>query len=1548
MKTASTSATQARKSLKPRRRLTSRQRGVAIITVLAVIVLMSVLVLSFFQMSKSEQVSAKVNADILRSYSLRDTAINLAIAQIREATAPTTSSANANALWTSQPGMIRTFDKAGNNGPLFKLYSAKQMVVDGSISEEALLKDDLSPTWNQSGSSTKTNVENPVWVDINKPIFKTNTSVGSGSSTTSLDNLGTPLYPIVDPAAYDEARNNATDDPTNTADKNPEGFSYKDTNGRLGGTVVSGKSLPMPVRWLYILQDGTVGSLGENKEFIAPATGGNGGTPSADNPIVGRIAFWADDESCKININTASEGVFWDTPRCDTPEERLYANCPPSANEFQRYPGHPASVCLSSVLFPNKRYYAKGETGNGDYECELGALKVNGKMGRMKPSELRFIWDLAPFISDRSIKAAAASSAASPAGTVGGLTLGDSAGKIRRANLSDKDQKIDSSSLNNPDDHLYTSADELPFRGKKKTAGADVRYTWTDAAAATSKTPSPYTVPISEKQFNTRLARADFLLTARSSAPEVNVFGHPRLCLWPLNMEVPAVAASAGGGATGGKYTVFDTVIGLTCQLSPTNYYHIVRNDPGSRHNEFYGLAPEANGKGHNQNMWEYLKTATGTQVGKFPGVAGKNTFLSKYKSTAGNTIYSDRDNLFLNMLDYIRNTNLNDPLLKPDRRYGDRGANTLYPGQITGYCGCGGGGIHTTTWATAAQPDAKASGRTFAPTKLHWVLQKAGQVVGGAWVSGIANTYGIDYQGAAKNSGGTFVEGATVYEMGIVVEGACPSQGFSGMIPNATLSLGGGEPAGAQTDPNNPIPALYINSNAAETPTSLRLTNRKLTVASYASSDSTLTWPKNVPNWGGSQGIRGYGNPTPGSNTSLIRFKPFAIAGGATQFNFVQDPAKQNDFTNWDKYLWRVMSYDEKNVSGDVNQLVQCYYFHFGRPYTDIHFALPGGSASKTLNDQVSVMYNTVFDPSKFTGNATIQTLFIPHADYRTLNSRRIVGYQKGYDNFSLNQGSSGTGYTGKWNSFIPTKNFGTAQSDYCAYDPTQGFFASLPPANANIAGSLRTHPAVPITPAAGAFLLPATAVFDYPLEYEAWVEHTDPNQRKYRGSMDPAITGDWDNGPAGGPDGSYAGRSDEGDLRAFFSATGTPTSTANFIPYFGEFSKPGGDLGLPTPSLPNETAGIAAATPNRLIKGPVQYGSLSSGASTNTYWQSLLFRPDPFGGDPNATAPGDATWDNRHYGGSMDPNMPKDHLLLDLFWMPVVEPYALSDTFSTKGKINMNYKIMPFDYIHRATALHALMKSEKVLAIPSSAASVYKSKDQEYSGPVDKLTGKAEPKATWRRYIDAEATLWQFDRKFSGTGEFTPSSGAAPRVFRTASEICELWLVPENINAGAAKLLNATDNPYPVMRSFWLGIDKSVSNATARTLGGTSADTKLKAIKEIKDGHRLTGDNTKEAPYANLYPRLTTRSNVYKVHFTVQTLQKARSTPVNKFDPDIDQVTSEYRGSAIVERALDMTNPNLQSIRYLTDTSVFTDLNKRLDYFYSYRITEIKQFAP
>ncbi len=111
--------------------------------------------------------------------------------------------------------------------------------------------------------------------------------------------------------------------------------------------ATASNTVPMPVKWIYVLSDGSLhlpaaSSSGE-RVIISAA--------SADNPIIGRIAFWADDETCKINVNTASIGLvstnvgasypyaaqdyntFWDTPRFSSRDEySLPTNSPRKAS----------------------------------------------------------------------------------------------------------------------------------------------------------------------------------------------------------------------------------------------------------------------------------------------------------------------------------------------------------------------------------------------------------------------------------------------------------------------------------------------------------------------------------------------------------------------------------------------------------------------------------------------------------------------------------------------------------------------------------------------------------------------------------------------------------------------------------------------------------------------------------------------------------------------------------------------------------------------------------------------------------------------------------------------------------------------------------------------------------------------------------------------------------------------------------------------------------------------------------------------------------------
>ena len=105
--------------------------------------------------------------------------------------------------------------------------------------------------------------------------------------------------------------------------------------------------------------------------------------------------------------------------------------------------------------------------------------------------------------------------------------------------------------------------------------------------------------------------------------------------------------------------------------------------------------------------------------------------------------------------------------------------------------------------------------------------------------------------------------------------------------------------------------------------------------------------------------------------------------------------------------------------------------------------------------------------------------------------------------------------------------------------------------------------------------------------------------------------------------------------------------------------------------------------------------------------------------------------------------------------------------------------------------------------------------------------------------------------------------------------------------------------------------------------------------------EAHKLTGDNSRERPYTNLHPRLTVRSNTYQLHFIVQSISKARSTPENKFVPEQDLVTGEKRGRYLLERFINPNDPNLPD--YATDAAAGS-----LEKHYQYRITNRAEFSP
>ncbi len=385
---------------------------------------------------------------------------------------------------------------------------------------------------------------------------------------------------------------------------------------------------------------------------------------------------------------------------------------------------------------------------------------------------------------------------------------------------------------------------------------------------------------------------------------------------------------------------------------------------------------------------------------------------------------------------------------------------------------------------------------------------------------------------------------------------------------------------------------------------------------------------------------------------------------------------------------------------------------------------------------------------------------------------------------------------------------------------------------------------------------------------------------------SLDP--NGDWTSMPGQSFDGGYVARPDQ-DYSALLQRT---SSQPLMVPYFETYG---------TENASQSSTGVYTAAsssffmPNRQIPSPVVLGTLPSDMKTG--WQTLAFCPNPAKTMNGAgTHPGPGTPANLGSpAAAVSPpyTSPPDHLLLDLFWMPVAEPYPISSQFATAGKVNLNYAMMPFPYITRKTALDAVLKSVWLYAVPSSVAPYYKSfwhMTTQY------------PSQHTRYPIAVDQTLKAFDAKFS-TGD----------IFRSASQICDMFLYPGDPTK------NAPNNPLVT----W--------------------DTNNANITSWWNGQQLTSDNGREEPYNAIYSRVTTKSNTYTVHWRVQALQKANRPGADPatWTEGTDVVGSELRGATLIERYLDPNATNIPD--YATATSPLP-----LSNYYKWRVDSETYFQP
>lgn len=230
------------------------------------------------------------------------------------------------------------------------------------------------------------------------------------------------------------------------------------------------------------------------------------------------------------------------------------------------------------------------------------------------------------------------------------------------------------------------------------------------------------------------------------------------------------------------------------------------------------------------------------------------------------------------------------------------------------------------------------------------------------------------------------------------------------------------------------------------------------------------------------------------------------------------------------------------------------------------------------------------------------------------------------------------------------------------------------------------------------------------------------------------------------------------------------------------------------------------------------------------------------------------------------------RDHLFLDFFTVPIVEPFAISEPLSTMGKVNLNFQIAPFSYIRRSTALNGVLKGTRICAIQSAIP-----------------TGAGAATGEMDRFaIDPDETVRGFQDRFDN-----PSKGGA---FRSASEICDMYLVPKGVSLAGA---SAWWNKYP-----------------------------------------YTGDNSREEPYSQIYARVTTKSNTFTVHARVQMLRKHPDSDWSEWREGVDHVMGEQRSSQTIERYVDLSDKSLP------DFAKFP--NETLDRFYKFRVVQTKRFNP
>ena len=1281
-----------------------RDAGAALIIVLTCLVLVAGLAIALLNRVEADRSSSGAYKGGANSRNLSEYAVNVVMAQITAATTGT----NAGNAWASQPGAIRVYaNNAATLVNIYKLYSSTNMVASNATATN-IVTDDATALANWSNSPA-------LYTDLNAPLV-------SWSGTNQVTN-----YPILDPAATNSVQGFAISGAPNTTTLQPA---------------------PMPVTWLYVLQDGTLlapdSTTTTNATFTASAT-----RPSSANPITGRIAFWTDDETCKVNINTAAGmpwswatnnpsnsivklmdgistrsttlfGSYWDTPVIGSYQDLMLAWAPPWKGEYQRYPGHPATVSLSAV-FTN--------------------LATND------------IMKIAPRINDQS---SGSGSGGSQWGTV---TTYSGAGPNTTMTIA------------NDGARLYANVDELLYATNRSATGTN---------------------PLTATQIN----QGRFFLTASSRAPDVTLFNTPRICIWPMPLSTA-------------NRTAFDNRIALASTLNGTPYYFTRTN----------AYSPTADySASTNTTLMGYLRRMATTAV---PGFGGSSGILGKHGT--------DSEQILTEIFDYIRCINLQDS---------QTGATRYSPN-----------GLVVPTTGTA---NTMGFGRMPTVTKaglLFW------------YDTNSYNTTNTFYYTTTPGAPGTATTNTTAFTVcaRLVLENFIPAQGnpgitnapaFSNVVTGLTGFQWGTNPASMTkifandttnfdlmnlgTGPSGVVPGGRLNINASSAGSGASNTAFPPFACRYfANSGGALYFKANIGPPTSTDTKLAYSGSVIASNNAWYTPGGVLISGGGP-------PVINAYFTNaWYSNATSITTnYSGFDLTGG-NLTISTYYSNT-QIQTMSGLSFP---AVTTLPLPVSNTTNTLNGSAAWSGGSKLRNVTPFGSGNWTIFTNDVVrAVQVTSGDFRMTAAVATVPATSYFTNH-PYYTNTTAANQYKANAFAGGPFGSV--ARSTLASNYyNPNSSVP------------SSVNGVPFDAQNDMITNSiglGNLLRY---------GDFDNGYGAMPDGPYIGFSDEG---VYANSGATPPAPGAY-PYFDVVT-----------ANTFTNLGPGYYSPNRLVPSAGILGSLPTGVKRNFPWQTLLFRPAAL---TAADHPG--------------ANTPPDYLLLDLFKMPVVEPYAISEPLSTAGQVNMNYQILPFTWIKRSTAVQAALHTEMITAIPNTMP-----------GGIDitkAVFKKAEgvTTATTRYPLNLSTnngTLVGFENRFTNNG-----------IFVSASEICSIPLVPKGVSVAPATIGGD-------MASWWTG-------------------------------YTYTGENSKERPYARIYPKLTTKSNVYTVHYTVQALkQVSPRADWTSWNETTDKVLSTYRGSTTIERYV---NPRDSSIPDYTGVTLPLSSSDPNALPYKFRILSQRQFSP